>query len=254
MSADPLRGTVLVQGAGGGIGLALTHALLARRSVTRLFAASREPDAPKLRELAADARVVLLPLDVEEPGSVAEAAKQVGTQTGHLDLLVNCAGLLHDEATGMHPERRLAAVEAHNLARAFRVNAIGSMLMAQAFESLLRFGTAPVFASISARVGSIADNRLGGWYAYRASKAALNMYLKTLAIEWNRRKPKVRVVALHPGTVATPMSAPFTDLDDEARRVFSPAQAAEQLVAVLDGLGPDTSGAFLDWQGNRVPW
>lgn len=246
---------VLVQGAGGGIGMALARALLSLPAVTRLYAASRAPEATGLQAIAAaDSRVTLLPLDLESADSVSAAAERVGTQSSHLDLLINCAGVLHDDGVGMRPERRLSEVKSENLERAFRINAIGSLLMAQAFEPLLRRAAAPLFASISARVGSIADNRLGGWYAYRASKAALNMYLKTLAIEWARGKPKIRVVALHPGTVATPLSEPFTNASDSSRRVFESAVAADQLLGVLDGVDADASGVFLDWEGKPVPW
>jgi NAD(P)-dependent dehydrogenase (short-subunit alcohol dehydrogenase family) len=253
VSALPPGGSVLVQGASGGIGFALTRRLVRCQDLGLLFALTRDPGGAQLRALAkADARVFIVPLDVEQETSIAEAARQIGERTSKLDLLINCAGILHHESTGMSPERRLGDVEPGHLERAFRVNAIGSLLMAKAFESLLKKAEAPVFASISARVGSIGDNRLGGWYAYRASKAALNMYLKTLSIEWGRGSRPIRVLALHPGTVATPLSAPFTRGDNSSRTVFSADHAAEQLLAVIDG--SRASGAFLDWQGHPVAW
>jgi len=129
------------------------------------------------------------------------------------------------------------------------VNSIGPLLVARHVGRLLaRDG---VFASLSARVGSIEDNRLGGWYGYRASKAAQNMFTRTLAIEWGRSRPDRAVVALHPGTVATDLSEPFRR---HATSVFPPDQAAAQLVRILDGLTGADTGRFIAWDGADVPW
>jgi len=251
----PSGATALIQGASGGIGSALVSQLLQHEHVERVYAATRSPGAEQLAALSGqDPRLTIVPLDLEDSASVADAASMVAAETNRCDLIVNCAGLLHDEGTGMAPERRLSAVRAADMERAFRVNAIGSLLVAQAFESMLRRAPAPVFAAISARVGSITDNRLGGWYAYRASKAALNMGLRTLAIEWGRGSPPIRVFALHPGTVSTGLSAPFTRRNTGPKKVFSPEQAATQLLDVLDGAGPAATGIFLDWQGRPIPW
>jgi len=136
--------------------------------------------------------------------------------------------------------------------RAFRINTIGPALVAKHFLPLLSKDRKAVFAALSARVGSISDNRLGGWHAYRASKAALNMMIRTLSIELARQKPKALCVGLHPGTVDTDLSKPF-----QARvakdKLFSPAHSARCLLTVLDGLGPEENGGVFAWDGGRVP-
>jgi NAD(P)-dependent dehydrogenase (short-subunit alcohol dehydrogenase family) len=165
--------------------------------------------------------------------------------------VINTAGLLHDGA--LQPEKRLSQVRRQALERSFTVNAFGPLLLAQAIEPALPRDRPVHFASLSARVGSIGDNRLGGWYAYRAAKAAQNQLLRTLAIEWQRRLPQVCVTLLHPGTAATPLSAPFSaSLAPSA--LFTPARAASHLLDVLEGQTAANSGAFLAWDGQPVPW
>jgi NAD(P)-dependent dehydrogenase (short-subunit alcohol dehydrogenase family) len=200
----------LVQGASRGIGLAMTEALLAQPNYARVFASCRSPDkAKELRLLQSRSkRLSVLRLDVLDQGSIEASAAAIHAATTRLDLLVNCAGVLH-EAGRLGPEKRLADVEAASMDYAFRVNALGPLLVARAFERVLRASPAARFAALSARVGSITDNRRGGWYAYRASKAALNMMIRTLAIEWARLARPISCFALHPGTVATDLSAPF---------------------------------------------
>ena len=250
----PAGRVALVQGASRGIGLALVQALREREPDALVFASCRDPDsATPLQSLAArNAQVRAVRLDVEDAASIAAAAKTIGAATPRLDLVINCAGILH-APDGLAPERRLGEVRAERLARSFRVNAMGALLVAQALEPLLRQGHQPRLASISARVGSIEDNRLGGWYAYRASKAALNMFMRTLAIEWARGSRPIAVTCLHPGTVATDLSAPFTG-DARGREVFSPALAARQLLDVLAELAPEDTGGFLAWDGQPIPW
>ncbi len=197
---------------------------------------------------------MILALDITDDASMTDAATRIDAdgQPGCLDLLINTAGILHSD-DGLRPERRLTDVNADHLRRAFDVNALGALRLAKSVEPLLRRSAAPVFASLSARVGSIEDNRLGGWYAYRASKAALNMLLKTLSVEWSRLRPPIVCAALHPGTVATRLSAPFTQRRDDLR-VFSPAEAAANLLAITLGLTPAQTGRFLAWDGSEIPW
>ncbi len=153
----------------------------------------------------------------------------------------------------MQPERRLADVDAEAFLRSMRVNALGPLLMAKHFEPLLRSAQRAVFASISARVGSIGDNRLGGWYAYRASKAAQNMVTRNLSIELRRRTRGIICVALHPGTVDTALSEPFqTRVPPD--RLFTPDYAAEKLLAVIESLDADSNGRFFAWDGSEIPW
>lgn len=249
----PPQRRILIQGASRGIGLEMVQQLAERPETTHIFAGCRAPDrAGRLRDIAlTNKRVTPLALDVSDEDSIATAARQVGDKVDQLDLLVNCAGILH--AGDQQPERRLRDVEARHLTTSFTVNAFGPLLMAKHFETLLAKSPRAVFASISARVGSIGDNRLGGWYGYRASKAAQNMFTKTLAIEWARRTRPIVCLALHPGTVATDLSAPFRSRTDP-EKIFSVDRAAKQLLAILDQATVADSGRFVAWDGSTIPW
>ncbi|MFN3448996.1 MAG: SDR family NAD(P)-dependent oxidoreductase [Roseococcus sp.] len=219
----------VVIGAGGGIGAALAAALEARgEAVLRL---SRRSDPP---------------LDLLDEASIAAAAAHAGEG---LRLVLDATGFLHDAR--FRPEKSLRELDPAHLAHAFAVNAIGpALLMKHFLPRLAREGRA-VFATLSARVGSIADNRLGGWYAYRASKAALNQLLRTAAVEVARRRPEQILVALHPGTVATPLSAPFSKAGLDLQ---TPEEAAARLLAVIERLTPAETGGFFDHRGEAVPF
>ncbi|MBP9034744.1 MAG: SDR family NAD(P)-dependent oxidoreductase [Pseudomonadales bacterium] len=237
----------LVAGAGGGIGAALGAQILERYRLRRLFVVSRgEPPASP-----ADARVVPLRADLLEDGATAQLARAVAGLEPRLDLLFNCCGLLHDGA--LKPEKSVAAIDAGALARLFAVNATLPALLARDLGPLLRRSPDAVFASLSARVGSIADNRAGGWYGYRASKAAQNMLLRTLALEWRHAQPRTVCVMLQPGTVVTPLSQPFLNARSR-EHAMTPAVAAAHLLDVVERVEPAHSGSFLDWQGQVVPW
>jgi NAD(P)-dependent dehydrogenase (short-subunit alcohol dehydrogenase family) len=243
----------LVQGASRGIGLAFVRRLLDEPAVARLYATCRDPaGAEELQALArGDERLVPLRLDLLDEDSIRAAAAEVRAQSGRVDLLINCAGLLHEG--DIKPERSLDEIDADHLVKAFRVNALGALLVAKAFEACLRRSRAARFVCLSARVGSIGDNRLGGWYAYRSTKAALNQMIRTLSIQWRRLGRPILCVLLHPGTVATDLSAPFTKNYDPAK-VFDADRAARQLLAVLDGLDLEDTGGFFAWDGSPIPW
>jgi NAD(P)-dependent dehydrogenase (short-subunit alcohol dehydrogenase family) len=248
-----MTGSALIQGASRGIGLGLVQALLARDTDSQVIATCRNPErADRLSELERDhpGRLQIFRLDVQEEGSIAEAARRLIEEGVELDLLVNVAGLLHDGA--MQPEKKLADLDPDHFRRAFEVNATGPLLVAKHFHPLLRHERRAVFASLSARVGSIADNRRGGWYAYRASKAAQNMGTKTLALELQRIAPRVLCVGLHPGTVETDLSLPFRRHVPDSG-LFTVERAAQQLLSVIAGLTPDQTGSVLAWDGTVVP-
>lgn len=254
MSAAPPR-CALVTGASRGLGLALTRALLARGDQARVFAAARAPErSAGLRELAAahGAALQRVALDVRDEPSIAAAAAAVRAATPRLHLVIQCAGVLHDGG-GLRPEKQLADVDPAMLRAAFEVNAFGPLLVAKHLAPLLRHDERAVLAHVSARVGSIGDNRLGGWYAYRASKAAQNMFTRTLAVELGRSARNVIVVALHPGTVDTDLSRPF-QRGVPAHQLQSADEAAARLLAVIDSLGPDDHGTFLDQRRRPIPW
>ena len=183
-------------------------------------------------------------LDLTQPASIAAACANI---TEPVDLVLVATGMLHDATHG--PERSLAALDAHWLAQSFAVNAIGPALVAQALLPKLRRDRKTAFAALSARVGSISDNRLGGWYGYRASKAALNQLVRTAAIEQARRNPQSVVVTLHPGTVDTRLSKPFQRGVPE---LFDATTSARHLLGVLDALTPGDSGGLFAWDGSAI--
>jgi NAD(P)-dependent dehydrogenase (short-subunit alcohol dehydrogenase family) len=207
--------------------------------------------APGLRVRTAGRRGADLPLDLAEDASLARLAATAAVELTPLRVVINTAGLLHDGP--LQPEKRLSQVSRRALERSFAVNAFGPLLLAQAIEAALPRDRPVHFASLSARVGSIGDNRLGGWYAYRAAKAAQNQLLRTLAIEWQRRLPQACVTLLHPGTTATSLSAPFGGSVPPSA-LFSPERAAGHLLDVLEGRTAADSGAFLAWDGQPIPW
>ena len=220
--------TSVVIGATGGVGAALADALdAAGQPVLRL------------------GRTTQPPLDLLDERSIEAAAASAGSG---LELVIDATGFLH--GPGMSPEKRLSQIDPAYLAHSFAINATGPALLLKHFLPHLARDRRAVFATLSARVGSISDNRLGGWYAYRASKAALNQLVRTAAIELARTHPRAVCVALHPGTVATELSAPFAKAGMDLQ---APAEAARRLLAVMQGLTPDSTGGFFDYRGAPVP-
>jgi NAD(P)-dependent dehydrogenase (short-subunit alcohol dehydrogenase family) len=245
----------LIQGASRGIGLALCRRLLAHPEVERVFATTRRPEGcNELGELARESggRLVPLALDVEDEASIENAATNVGAEVDRLHLLYNVAGLLHD-GSQVQPEKKLEQVDPAAMARLFAVNSTGPLLVAKHFWPLLAHDQRAVLANMSARVGSIGDNRMGGWYGYRASKAAQNMVTRNLSIELGRRAPNAIVVALHPGTVDTGLSKPF-QRNVPAGKLFGADDAAGKLLAVIDGLTEADTGGYFDWAGEPIVW
>lgn len=217
------RMTAVVIGASGGIGAALADAL------------AEEGD--EVHRLARPG------FDLLDEATIAAAAATVGAPT----LVIVATGLLHEGERG--PEKSLRDLDPAWLARQYAVNAIGPALVAKHFLPVMPRTGRTVFAVLSARVGSISDNKLGGWYGYRASKAALNQLIRTLAVEDKRRNDRGIVVALHPGTVDTRLSKPF---QSSGRDLFQPDRAAVQLLDVLDSLRPPDSGRLFAWDGPEI--
>jgi NAD(P)-dependent dehydrogenase (short-subunit alcohol dehydrogenase family) len=244
----------LVVGASRGIGAALAVALAARPEVAALYLAAREPErSPTLGALRQrhGERVQALACDVTDEASLAALRAAIEPRSPRLHLVLNAAGLLH--GNGLGPEKSIRQVSAAGLRQAFAVNAFGPLMLAQALLPLLVHPESTVFASLSARVGSIGDNRLGGWYAYRASKAAQNQLLRTFAIELARLNRRSIVLALHPGTVDTALSRPFSANVDPGR-LFTPERAAGALLQVIAARSAADSGRFFAWDGTEVPW
>ncbi len=221
----------VVIGASGGIGGAMAQRLQASGRYAVVHALSRSTG-----------------LDLEDEGSIAAAAARIAA--GPVPTLVFVGtGVLHH---GHEPERSYRALTPEHLMRDYRVNTVGPALVAKHLLPLFARDRRGVFAALSARVGSIGDNRLGGWHSYRASKAALNMILRNLAIELARTHRSTVVCGLHPGTVDTGLSAPFQK-GVSAERLFTADHSAERLLAVIDGLAPADSGGVFAWDGARIP-
>ncbi|GLH81895.1 hypothetical protein SSBR45G_68040 [Bradyrhizobium sp. SSBR45G] len=231
LDSFPRGGVAAVFGASGGIGSALSAAL---------------SDSGHFDTVLGFSRGTTPAFDLTDETSLAQAAELMAG-AGEIRLVIIATGMLHE--AGALPEKSWRELDAERLARAFTINATGpALLMKHLLPRLPRTGKATV-AALSARVGSIGDNRLGGWYGYRASKAALNQLVHCAAIELARRAPEAICVALHPGTVATPLSAPFASASG-----IAPAEAARHLLGVIDRLGPQDTGGFYDWRGAPVPW
>ena len=235
--SSPLHAVIL--GGGGGLGAAFVDCLQTALPDARLSVLARRPKAQQIA------------CDITDETSLASAAEKL---TAHppIDVLVNATGLLHDSEAEIAPEKSLRRIEAAIMAQVLAVNAIGPALVLRHFLPLMRKDGKAVMAHLSARVGSISDNRLGGWYSYRAAKAAQNMIVKNAAIEVARRHRDLLIVGLHPGTVDTKLSAPFQG-NVAAGKLFSPQQSAGYLLHVLDGLSREDSGHVFDWQGQQIP-
>ncbi|EKP0318878.1 TPA: SDR family NAD(P)-dependent oxidoreductase [Aeromonas veronii] len=235
---------IVVIGASGGIGAALvTHWLAA--GVGPVIAISRQPapaeaSSPALHWLCCD----------YSDEQMATAVARIAELAPRPHRVVLCNGILHQGE--IQPEKRLEAINLDAMTRLYQTNAL--LPLRWISQLLPLFGREPcTLAVLSARVGSIGDNRAGGWYGYRASKAALNMLLKCAAIELARRAPGVKLLAFHPGTTDTPLSRPF-HANVPAGNVQSPEQVANHLVNLMNRLQPDGELSFLDWQGNPIEW
>lgn len=237
----PARAVVI--GSSGGIGSAVTD-LVASGGFETVHALSRSGVDRSLAGVRAGR------IDIENEASIAAAAEEL-IEGAPLRLILVATGLLHDAT--LQPEKTYRALDPEHLLRSFRINAIGPALVGKHMLPLLPKTGKSVFAVLSARVGSIEDNRLGGWYGYRASKAALNQFVRTFAIELGRQRPEAVCVALHPGTVDTVLSHPFQP-GSKIGKVFSPSYSAERLLAVTDALTTAHTGQFFAWDGQSIPF
>ena len=233
---------VVIVGASGGIGAALVERLVTSDQVARIHALSRQGKSHT------SSKVFNLTFDFTNEDSL-NAAAQALSESGPLDVVIIATGLLQGE--GIAPEKNLRALSYTGFEKSFQINAIGPAMTARYFLPLMRRDRKTVFAALSARVGSISDNRMGGWYSYRSSKAALNMIIKTLSIEMGRRFKELVIVGLHPGTVDTKLSKPFQGNVAEGK-LFTPEYSAEKLLSVIDQLSPEDSGHLIDWAGKIV--
>jgi NAD(P)-dependent dehydrogenase (short-subunit alcohol dehydrogenase family) len=234
--------TAAVIGASGGLGRAFVQHLAGDSSIERVYAFSRT----SIDGLPTNVKSAELDLNDEE--SIAAAAELAASEAP-LDLVIVASGILHREPH-VKPEKSMRELDAEVIAEVFAVNTFGPTMVAKHFLPRLRRDHKTVFAALSARVGSINDNQLGGWTSYRASKAALNMVLRTLSIEQARISPESVLVALHPGTVDTELSKPFTKRI--AADLFSADDSAAKLLNVIDDVTPEDSGGFFAYDGSRI--
>ncbi len=236
--ADPAGARhAVVFGGSGGIGAAFVQQLRADPRYAKVFSVARSGAE--------------LTFDLRDEASIAGAAADIG-RWGSPDLVIIATGMLQCEGSVL-PEKSFRAIEPQAMMDSFAINAVGPALIAKHMLPLLPRDRRAALVAVSARVGSIGDNRLGGWYSYRASKAALNMLVRSLAIEVGRSHPQAIVAALHPGTVDTRLSQPFQNAIPPDR-LRGPEQSARAMLEVIADLGPADSGGFFAWDGLPVPW
>jgi len=250
----PESGVSVIVGGTGGIGLALAQAQLRDETLNRLIVTHRPGKRSSgLEELALQypARVETLELDITDPTGLEHFARQLAELENGVDTCIQAAGLLHDE--NVFPEKSLEQCDPASLMRLFEVNSIGPLMVARALLAAQPRQQPFKFVALSAMVGSIGDNRLGGWYGYRASKAALNQFIKTLANECRTRFPRAAIMAIHPGTTDTSLSSPFQG-NVPPERLYTPAQTAKRILGVIESADRRSSGRFFNWDGSEIPW
>jgi len=251
VSTDRFLKTALVVGGGQGIGLGFVRRLLAQGEIERVYATYRRLESATELLAISDPRLCCLQMDITDESQIAAVIHQIQSETATLHYVINCAGVLHEGE--MQPEKSLRHINTEQLIRYFQVNSIGAILLFKQVQPLVKHSQRSILATISAKVGSIGDNQVGGWYGYRASKAALNMFIKNTAIEYKRTCPQAILVALHPGTTDTRLSSPF-QRNVPPEKLFSVDRTVAQLLIVIDGLTPQDSGEFFSWDGSRLPW
>jgi len=239
---QPMNAVVI--GAGGGIGGAFVKHLSRDPSICVVHALSRTGQKFDMPNVSSGV------IDIEDEESLEQAAKRISSQ-GECRLVIVATGILHASASKQGPEKDWRRLDAEWLSRVYRINTIGPMLCAKHFLPMLPKDRKGVFAALSARVGSISDNNLGGWYGYRASKAALNQAIRTFSIELTRKNSHAICVGLHPGTVDSSLSKPFQSGVPQ-EKLFSPDVSVGHLLSVIDGLSSADSGHLFAWDGERI--
>jgi NAD(P)-dependent dehydrogenase (short-subunit alcohol dehydrogenase family) len=244
----------LIVGASGGIGLGFVKQLLQEETTSKIYATYRRketaPEIIYLQQKYSD-RLECISMDITDETQITEAIAQIKKSTDKLHLVINCVGILHEET--LQPEKSLRQLNAENLTHYFQINSIGAVLLAKHLLPLFHHGDRSVFATISAKLGSIGDNQLGGWYGYRASKAALNMFMRNAAIEYARSCPNNILVTLHPGTTDTQLSQPFQK-NVPSDKLFTVDRTVNQLLKVINKLETSDRGHFFSWDGSHLAW
>ncbi len=253
---------VWILGASQGIGFGFVQQFLRKEPMAQVYATYRSAtSAEPLLALSREYpdRLTCIQLEITDESDIVQCVEQISIAlraNGHpLGWVINCIGLLHQG--DLQPEKSLRQINPEQLLTYFQINSIGSVLLAKHLAPLLKQSNQQrdrvIFATLSAKVGSIGDNHLGGWYGYRASKAALNMFMRSIAIEYRRTCKGAIVVMLHPGTTETTLSEPFRR-GVLPEKLFSIDRTVSQLITVMDTLTPEDSGEFFSWDGTRLPW
>ncbi|MGY8814576.1 MAG: SDR family NAD(P)-dependent oxidoreductase [Gammaproteobacteria bacterium] len=235
----------IVVGSRGGIGSALVSSLEQDVCFDNVFCLSRETVNYN------DERLTSLKCDITDEESIQLSRDIILSRITQVDLLFIATGILHSDT--IQPEKRMEDVDIAHMQEVFMINTFAPMLFAKTFAPIMNKQSPAVIAAVSARVGSIGDNRLGGWYSYRASKSALNMYFRTLSVEMKRKNPSLIVTLLHPGTTDTKLSAPFQK-NVPANKLFPAEKSANYMLDVINRLRPEDSGNFYAWDGAMIEW
>ncbi|KAM3684388.1 hypothetical protein ACB098_11G042100 [Castanea mollissima] len=255
-------GISMVQGASRGIGLEFVKQLLEKNEKGHVVATCRNPDAASgllhLKNRFAE-RLSILPLDLTIESTIEASAKSIRERFGSLNLLINASGILSIPDV-LQPETTLTKVEKSSLLLAYEVNAVGPIMVIKHMWPLLKVGggsgterDVAVVANLSARVGSIGDNHLGGWHSYRSSKTALNQLTKTVSVEFARKKDPIICILLHPGTVDTDLSRPFQRNVPDGK-LFTKEFSVQKLLGIINNAKRHDNGKFFAWDGQEIPW
>ena len=234
-----------------GIGLAITRQLLQEQAVQRVYASYRHPDTAAGLLGIKDQRLQTISADISDPADLQGVAAAIRANEDRPDFVINAAGILHEH--DLQPEKSLNQCRQDSLMRLFLVNSIGPLMLARAVIPLMPKNRPGHFAVLSAMVGSIGDNRLGGWYGYRASKAALNQFMRTLAVECRRSHPQLCITAIHPGTTDTSLSRPF-QANVKPGKLYTTSQSAARILQEVSTARAEQSGHFINWDGKPIPW
>jgi NAD(P)-dependent dehydrogenase (short-subunit alcohol dehydrogenase family) len=237
--------TAVIAGASGAIGQALLTQLLSRHNVQRVYVVQRSAAQFK------DPRVVVVQCDITNEDDLRAVGSRLKADAVSVNCLINATGFLH--GNDIRPEKALSQLNAASLQANFGVNAFAPILLLQAVLPSISKQNPAWIVSLSARVGSIEDNGLGGWYSYRAAKAAQNQLFKTASIELKRSHPLATCLQLHPGTVDSGLSKPFQSAV-KADKLFTPQQSAAYLLSVIANKSPADTGTFWDWNNTVIPW
>ncbi|MGK0367235.1 MAG: NAD(P)-dependent dehydrogenase (short-subunit alcohol dehydrogenase family) [Thermoproteota archaeon] len=244
---------ILIIGGGHGIGLALIKTILEQWPKTEIIATYRiSANAVELFNLKEKypERVKTFMLDPTNQSSMFDLSVDISSVSKKLDLIINCVGLLHDE--NHSPEKSVRTFDPNSFMEVMRVNTVVTPLLAKYFEKFLKKNLVTALITLSAKVGSIGDNKLGGWHSYRASKAALNMLVKNISIEFARKRNNCIVLALHPGTTDTNLSRPFSG--NTSLKVHAPEDTAKNILNVINQSKLSDTGSFFSWDGAKIEW